>query len=594
MTLQSPQDNDEALEAFLKANNPIPWIPSTVDVVLKETLKRRKAQQDPGFTGVMTALEDNVCLNMAERFTQLSTEVIAEWSLTQPPFKDEKREKPLSSVYHRGPHGAEMSKDAELLLKGKASKLFPGKPHQQALFIAMAKVAHAIHDAIQAKGAPGNEMDSYKLFVEKCNQVFKEFGLSDDTNLKRVMDDFGWETIVVGTTFDITKKRPVVDILNEASVRFGESAPKQPDPAIACATFATGKNDTRRMEVTLSQYTEDDELKTLITQQLQSTGGENNLFMQFLTQQEGEKVEIDSTRAMAARHMIGQNCRMICELKTHFGNPEAKQFAEFLTKLIFEAAKKFNSEQHQDLNQIFEGVNIDRYFELLMDSFGGDKGEISFAEGLTSDSFDEAVQNFNKLYEGLEFDLKGNGGLWQQYAQDVRKFMEHIKTKLVELEGQPDKQREFKINLMRDLALYGGHQMGSALMRQDPQLEKAYEKVIQAQEAKLKDKGYNDVPQDVEQLKLYIQNLQNPKPTQEKPAPLTSVDQNVSRPPPLTMQRKHEESKPVTEQITMCEALLQAKVDLQRLKEQKLNLDLSKGVDKGKAVENQETKRQKL
>jgi hypothetical protein len=602
MTIQSPVVSEEPvpLQTYLANNNPASWVPTTIDQVFTKTLEqRRQAAQGPQFTQVLNGLSSTACEQMTQEFNALSSRVIAEWSLTQPKFKNEKEGKKLSSVYHRGPHGAEMGKDAELLLTKQAETIFTNEA-QQKLFIKMAQVAHAIHDVIQDKGPPNNEIASAAAFTKACNEIIdknEELSVQQKDELKKVAEHFGWETIVVGTTFDFKNKRPVVDILNEASRTYGNEAPKESDVAVACATFACGKNDTRRMEVNGDSYASDPELKRLQSLQAAATGGADNVFMQFMSTRPTAQ---DPKLMQAATHMIGQNCRMICELKTHMGKDEVDaRFAEFLTNLINKASTTFDAEQHQEIKAEIAKINdqdMEQFFDKLIGSFKGAFGEVAFAKGLNSTTFDKAVNDFNALYPENRFELAGKGDLWQQYGGEAQAFIESIEAKISQIQSDPGKEpaqklkeiKEYKTQVMADLALYGAHQMGAALIRENKDTLQAYDKVIQETRSKLQGMVLNtDLPTDNKGLEKYLDDVRsrrdNGSANKENEAP--PVNQQQSRPRTVSFSTATKPEQKTEAIISLCEGLLNATREKERIHAQIKNLANSKHQELGPSQE---------
>src|SRR5438034_10064687 len=113
---KSTEEKDELVEFYMKSK-PLPFMIPVITSVMKKTVKKRQAQTGRQFCAVINGLDQKVCDDLAKKLAELNTQVIANWSLTQPQFKlakafGETEEKtPLSRVYHRGPHGAEMSQD---------------------------------------------------------------------------------------------------------------------------------------------------------------------------------------------------------------------------------------------------------------------------------------------------------------------------------------------------------------------------------------------------------------------------------------------------------------------------------------------------
>lgn len=421
---------------------------------------------------------------LTEAFTAHATAAIAEWSLTQPQYKNSDPKKKLASVYHRAPHGAEMRKDAELFLKQENIQSIFRIPEHHALFSEMTAAAHAMHDVIQDKGPPRNEIESYFVFADHCEKILAQAcqrGLINNLLRDQILLDarvFGWEVIVVGTIFDFQRKMPLIDILNQKSA--GERLlpgaqpmfPAQPDVAVACASFAAGKNDTRRMEVVLEQYRDDDELQQLIADQFAATAGDENIFMRHLN----KDAALTESEKIAFRHMIGQNCRMICELKTHFAkNEKDEDFATFLGILIFRASEQFDSVQWALLKPLLNELDNDTlfsYFELFISSFEGSFGEIAFAKGLNAAIFKDSLENFNRLYPQNRFSLR-SGEMWNKYAIVLEVFIKGLRAELSAIHDAQSK-REFIVKTFIELALYGGHQIGNALLRLDENLPKQH------------------------------------------------------------------------------------------------------------------------
>lgn len=462
----------------------------------------RKSNTGIKYSKLLKSLNESQCQALTEAFNKLSTRVIAEWSETQPLYKDNAGTKKLASVYHRAPHGAEMRKDAELFLQQTVESLFPEKPHQQ-LYIDMAKAAHAIHDVIQEFAPPQNEIKSHLVFLQHCDAIFEKlvtkniFTQDQSHQLYNASVSFGWETIVVGTIFDFTTKMPLVDVLNRKSVKDESACPKQADPAVASASFAAGKNDTRRMEVTLKSYLTDPELKIYIESQFAATRGMNNLFMAYCRDRIFSPEDL-----IAFRHMIGQNCRMICELKTHFAkDKDDEHFADFFTKLILDASKVFDDDQRERLKEHFTPLRdhtLKRYFDKLIASFEGDYGEIAFAKGLNAEIFKEALDNFNALYPKHAFGIPGNVRMWGKYAEVLESFIAHIK-KQASKDGMV-MDKGFVIQVFIDLALYGGHQMGASLLRADSVLAEEYALVVKRCQERAQSMFTRPLPSDPQRL----------------------------------------------------------------------------------------------
>jgi len=439
------------------------------------TRRVRNASSTFTYSSVINALEPTLCQKLAKDFEDLSVQVIVEWSETQPKYKDASAQKELASVYHRAPHGVEMGKDAELFLQHKVNSLFANQ-EQQALYLAMAKAAHAVHDVIQQYGAPKNEIMSYAKFVTKFREIFDKLVDNRDITLDGYMEllqvsmIFGWETIVVGTIFEFSSKMPLVDALNLESIK--DDYPKQPDPAIAYASFSAGKNDTRRMEMTLKDYFATHNLRALLDRQFEYTRGNDNIFMHYLSMHH----TLTSQEVAAFSHMIGQNCRMICELKTHFAKGEEdKGFAAFFTTLIKKASTTFDEQQRNDvlLELLIQhkDITLKNYFDKLMSSF---EGELAFAKGLSPEALKQAIESFNALYPEHSLDVTKYEQMWGKYAAVLGPFIEHLKEIAYGSETVLPMNKQAVIQIFIDLALYGGHQMGTHLMIENDAFLKAF------------------------------------------------------------------------------------------------------------------------
>ncbi|MCS5710414.1 hypothetical protein [Candidatus Berkiella aquae] len=461
-----------------------------------EDLTFRIRELNITYSKILRGLNAEQCQKLSDAFRVHSTRALAQWSETQPEFKDPAQKQKLASVYHRAPHGAEMRKDAELFLQQKNMQALFLEPHHRLLFIKMAEAAHAMHDVIQEFGPLKNEIKSYLVFIAHCKQIFSDafdsqlLSETERDALYTASKIFGWEVIVVGTIFDFKEKMPLIDILNKKSVQeqlqdtpttSKALYPAQPDPAIGCAAFAAGKNDTRRMEVVLDNYLTDAGLKALINEQFEATGGANNTFMRFMA----ANPQCTERELIAFRHMLGQNCRMICEIKTHFAkNNDDVEFAEFFANLIAKASEQFDKVQWESLKSLFAELDdetLSDYYQKIIASFEGPFGEIAFAKGLNSTILNDSISNFNQLYPEYAFTRSKSNELWGRYAEVLEAFIPHLKAQIGQTtNGKTDKKLDRK-NMVRtiiDLALYGGHQIGHALLRLDHDLTAEYEMVI--------------------------------------------------------------------------------------------------------------------
>lgn len=473
------------------------------------------------YSKTLVELNASQCQRLSKAFQEHSTRGIAEWSQTQPEFKDPINKKKLASVYHRAPHGAEMRKDAELFLQQENMQALFQEPHHRQLFSKMAEAAHAMHDVIQHLGPLKNEIKSFLIFAAHCKEIcsdaHKEHLITEKqgNQLYTAAKIFGWETIVAGTIFDFTEKMPFIDILNRKSAEEQKQPskttkllyPAQRDPAIACATFAAGKNDTRRMEVVLDGYLTDPDLKQLIDEQFDATGGFNNIFMRFLK----ENHTYSERELIAFRHMFGQNCRMICEIKTHFAKDESDlEFAEFFAQLILKASEQFDTVQWESLKSFFadlDDATLQNYFQKILSSFEGNFGEIAFAKGLNSKIFDEAMENFNQLYPQYAFTKSNCGALWTAYANALEGFIPYLKTQIAatsDPKADNKLNRKLMVHAIIDFALYGGHQIGHALLRQDNDLATEYEIVIERIRQMAQAMFHRPLPSSKTQLNLLV------------------------------------------------------------------------------------------
>ncbi len=410
---------------------------------------------------VFATLPQKQIEGLASEYKQYISRCLAEWSSEQPKFKADGKT-PLSAVYHRGPHGAEMSHDAGVLLKSQAKKLFKHNKAMQNAYLEMAKAAHAIHDIIQTEGPPTNEIESYERYMQGTDSILRKMNLSSTQHdeLRSVIDKLAWETIVVGTVFHFPSKQPLVDILNDFAVKTKNDSMKHADPAVACAAFSAGKNDTRRMDLKMG-FTDAKLLKAQST----AVGGLSNMVVDFFSK------NADQAGQISAMHLAGQNVRMICEGNTHFsfGNQEKIAFAANLTSLIEKASTAFTSQQREELLTHFDNLSneqFNKYFDLLMDSYTNPFGEIAFAAGIKEDIFIKAKDNFSELYPDNEFDIPEKGDMWVNYAKCLKNFITEFKAK-VDSESDPQKQKELKMAFFRDVALLAAHQAGSFLLRHD-------------------------------------------------------------------------------------------------------------------------------
>lgn len=456
-----------AFTALLVANNPSTASEDSTrkgfDVIMTSVERRVKSNKPDSATlgAVFATLPQQQIENLAGEFKGYISRCLAEWSSEQPKFKADGKT-PLSAVYHRGPHGAEMSHDAGILLKSQAERLFNNNIPMQNAYLEMAKAAHAIHDIIQTKGPPTNETESYERYMQGTDGILNKLNLTaaQHKELRTVIDKLAWETIVVGTVFHFPSKQPLVDILNDFAVKTKNDSIKHGDPAIACAAFSAGKNDTRRMDLKMG-FNEVDLLKA----QTNAVGGSDNMVVDFFNR------NTDKTGQISATHLAGQNVRMICEGNTHFsfGNQEKIAFAENLSRLIEKASTAFTAQQRQELLTHFDDLpneHFDKYFELLMTSYTNPFGEIAFAAGIKEDIYIKANENFSELYPNNQFHIPQNGDMWVNYAENLKKFITEFQAK-VNAEADPIKQKDLKVAFFRDLALLGAHQVGSFLLRND-------------------------------------------------------------------------------------------------------------------------------
>lgn len=466
------------------------------------------------YSGRLKNLKTEQCQKLARYYKKHSTQAIAEWSQTQPQYKDAPNKKKLASVYHRAPHGAEMRKDAELFLsQSNVQRLFLD-PDQRALFCEMAAAAHAMHDVIQDKGPLKNEIESYLVFVNHTKEIldkaFKDKLITEEQQAQLFMGAkvFGWEIIVVGTIFDFKTKMPLIDILNKKTVAEEDQNdnahlyPPQPDTAIACAAFAAGKNDTRRMEVVLDRYLQDPVLKKLIDDQFEATNANNNIFMMYMKASK----KYTEKQLIAFRHMIGQNCRMICELKTHLARDNNDvEFAEFFANLISKASEQFDRVQWASLRTYFADLDdrtLTSYFSTLIGSFEGNFGEIAFAKGLNSDLLKESIENFGQLYPEHAFAMPQEGALWAMYADALEPFISDLKSKISATANDPKSNRKLMVQIFIDFALYGGHQIGNNLLQLDNDLAAEYEMVLDRIKQSTQKMFHRRLPSTATRLKL--------------------------------------------------------------------------------------------
>lgn len=433
------------------------------DVIITSVERRVKSNNADNATlgTVFEMLPQEQIESLASNYKSYISRCLAEWSSEQPKFKADGKT-PLSAVYHRGPHGAEMSHDAGVLLKSQAEALFKNNKAMQNAYLEMAKAAHAIHDIIQTKGPPTNEIESYERYMQGTDSILAKMNLSPEQHkeLRTVIDELAWETIVVGTVFHFPSKQPLVDILNDFAVKTKNDNMKHSDPAIASAAFSAGKNDTRRID--LKMGFKDVEL---LKAQSNAVGGLNNLAVEFFAR------NTDKTGQTSAMHLAGQNVRMICEGNTHFsfGNQEKIAFAANLSSLIEKASTAFTSEQRKELLTHFDDLSneqFDKYFDLLMNSYTNPFGEIAFAAGIKEDIFIKAKDNFSELYPENQFHMPQNGDMWVNYAENLKKFIAEFQGK-VNSEPDPQNQKALKAVFFRDMALLAAHQAGSFLLRHD-------------------------------------------------------------------------------------------------------------------------------
>lgn len=456
-----------AFTTLLVANNPSTATEDSTrkgfDVIMTSVERRVKSHNPNSATlgAVFATLPQEKIENLAGEFQSYISRCLAEWSSEQPKFKADGKT-PLSAVYHRGPHGAEMSHDAGVLLKSQAERLFVNNSAMQKAYLEMAKAAHAIHDIIQIKGPPVNEIESYERYMQGTDSILKKLDLTPEQHkeLRTVIDKLAWETIVVGTVFHFPSKQPLVDILNDFAVTTKKDDLKHSDPAIACAAFSAGKNDTRRMDLKMGFNNAE-----LLNAQTNAVGGAGNMVVNFF------KNNTDRAGQIAATHLAGQNVRMICEGNTHFsfGNQEKIAFAANLANLIEKASTAFTQQQRDELLTHFDNLpneQFDKYFELLMTSYTNPFGEIAFAAGIKEDIYIKATENFSELYPDNQFHIPKNGDMWVNYAENLKKFITEFQAK-VNAETDPKVQKDLKIAFFRDLALLGAHQVGSFLLRND-------------------------------------------------------------------------------------------------------------------------------
>lgn len=433
------------------------------DVIITSVERRMKSHQADSVTlyNVFDTLPQEQVEALAGHYKKYISRCLAEWSSEQPKFKAD-GVTPLSAVYHRGPHGAEMSHDAEVLLKSQAETLFKNNKAMQKAYLEMAKAAHAIHDIIQSKGPPTNEIESYERYMQGTHSILEKMDLSPSQHaeLRAVIDELAWETIVVGTVFHFPSKQPLVDILNNFSVETNNDKVKHSDPAVACAAFSAGKNDTRRMDLKMG-FNEPE----LLQSQIAAIGENNNMVYDFFSK------KTDEAGQVSALHLAGQNVRMICEGNTHFssGNQEKIAFAENLTSLIKKASTAFTNQQREELLKHFDGMSneqFNKYFDLLMHSYTNPYGEIAFAAGIKEDIFIKAIENFSELYPGNTLHIPQKGDMWVKYADNLRKFITEFQDQ-INKEPDPEKQKLLKITFFRDMALLAAHQAGAFYLRQD-------------------------------------------------------------------------------------------------------------------------------
>ncbi len=453
--------------------------------VIMTSAERRAQSNNPNnakLKDVLDALPKDQVSNLANEYKAYVSRCLAEWSTEQPKYKADGKT-PLSAVYHRGPHGAEMSHDAGVLLKSQAEKLFGENIAMQNAYLEMAKAAHAIHDIIQSKGPPTNEIESYERYMQGTDSIMKKMNLTAEQHqaLRTVIDSLAWETIVVGTVFHFPSKQPLVDILNDFAVNRRNDKMKHADPAIACAAFSAGKNDTRRMDLKMG-FNDD----ALLRSQTNAVGGRENMVVDFFAK------NADREGQISAAHLAGQNVRMICEGNTHFsfGNQDKVAFAANLTNLIEKASMAFTPEQRKDLIHHFDEISdeqFNKYYELLMTSYTNPMGEIAFAAGIKEDIYIKANDNFSALYSNNHFDIPRNGDMWVNYAANLKNFIAEFQAK-VNAETDPKKQKDLKVAFFCDLALLGAHQAGSFLLRNDKNYLVELNKISAELHSQLKEK----------------------------------------------------------------------------------------------------------
>ncbi len=458
------------LNAFvdvLVANNPSTASEEStrngLDVIITSVERRVKSNNADSATlrNVFGTLPQEQIEDLASNYKKYVSRCLAEWSSEQPKFKADGKT-PLSAVYHRGPHGAEMGHDAEVLLKSQAKTLFANDKSMQNAYLEMAKAAHAIHDIIQSKGPPINEIESYERYMQGTDNILKKMNLSTEQHkeLRSVIDELAWETIVVGTVFHFPSKQPLVDILNNFAVSSKNDKMKHADPAVACAAFSAGKNDTRRMDLKMG-FNEVD----LLRAQHSAVGGGNNMVVDYFSQ------NTDKSGQITAMHLAGQNVRMICEVNTHFsfGNQEKIAFAANLTSLIEKASMAFTPAQREELLTHFADMpneQFNQYFDLLMNSYTNPFGEIAFAAGIKEDIFIKAIENFSELYPENQFHIPQKGDMWVNYAENLKRFITEFQDK-VNNEPDPKIQNALKKVFFRDISLLAAHQAGAFLLRHD-------------------------------------------------------------------------------------------------------------------------------
>lgn len=458
-----------AFTNLLVANNPSTASDESTrkgfDVIISSVERRVKSNAANSATlgEVFATLPQEQIESLASEYKTYISRCLAEWSTEQPKFKADGKT-PLSAVYHRGPHGAEMSHDAGVLLKSQAEALFKDNKAMQNAFLEMAKAAHAIHDIIQTQGPPTNEIQSYERYMQGTDGIIAKLNLPPpkDNELRSVIDKLAWETIVVGTVFHFPSKQPLVDILNDFAVKTKNENMKHADPAIACAAFSAGKNDTRRMDLKMGFND-----TPLLNAQLNAVGGLGNMAVEFFSK------NTDKTGQTSAMHLAGQNVRMICEGNTHFsfGDQEKIAFAANLSSLIEKASTAFTDQQREELLTHFDGMpndQFDKYFDLLMTSYTKPFGEIDFAAGIKEDIYIKANDNFSELYPDNKFNIPEKGDMWVKYAEKLKTFITDFQDK-VNREPDPEKKKDLKMAFFRDMALLAAHQAGSFLLRNDKQ-----------------------------------------------------------------------------------------------------------------------------